>query len=306
MKIRGARTATRVYVLSIQLAVIGSPIICGWLADRYGWPWGFGVAGVGMLIGLMTYLSGRRALPVERPRDAERAQATRESLTWADWRVIAILAVLVPVLATASIGNQQIFNAYLLWAEKSYHLALLGFSFPVTFLISFDSIVSTLTLGLVVLFWRWWATRWREPDELLKIIIGVALAGLGVLALAAAAAQFAATGQRVTLWWGVLFEILNDIGFANVFPVGLALYSRAAPKGLGGTLVAIYLINLFLGNMFVGYLGGLLEKMSGTNFWLLHAALIGASVVVLVVIRMLFGRALSPAYESPAAAATPS
>jgi len=290
----------QIYTLSIQLAVIGSPIICGWLASRFGWQWGFGVAGVGMLIGLSIYLAGRRTLAPERPRIVKGQAAPRAPLTWADWRVIAVLILLIPVLATASIGNQEIFDAYLVWAEKSYNLALLGFSFPVTWLISFDSFVSTVTLGLVVLFWRWWASRWREPDELQKIIIGVAIAALGVLALVAAAAQFAATGQRVSLWWGVLFEILNDIGFSNVFPVGLALYSRAAPKGLGGTLVAVYLINLFLGNMLVGYLGGLLEKMPGASFWLLHAGLIGASAIVLLLIRMMFGRTLSPAYDEPA------
>lgn len=291
----------QIYTLSIQLAVIGSPLLCGWLANRYGWQWGFGVAGVGMLVGLTVYLSGRGTLPPERVRHA--AAAPRPPLTGADWKAVIILVLLIPVLATASVGNQQIFDAYLVWAEKSYHLALLGFSFPVTWLISFDSIMSTLTMALVVLFWRWWAARWREPDELQKIILGVAIAGLGVLALAAAASQFALTGHRVSLWWGVLFELLNDIGFANVFPVGLALYSRAAPKGTAGTLVAIYLVNLFLGNMLVGYLGGLLEKMSGASFWLLHAGLIGGAAVVLLVIRLLFGRTLAPEYGGPAEAA---
>jgi POT family proton-dependent oligopeptide transporter len=293
--------AFQIYTLAIQLAVIGSPILCGWLASRYGWQWGFGVAGVGMLIGLTIYLSARGSLAPDRPRTVAAAAEPRAPLTRADWKVIALLIFLVPVLATASVGNQQIFDAYLVWAEKTYNLSLLGFSFPVTWLISFDSFVSTITLALVVLFWRWWATRWREPDELQKIILGVTIAAVGVLALAAAAAQFAATGHRVSLWWGVLFEILNDLGFANVFSIGLALYSRAAPKGLGGTLVAIYLINLFLGNMFVGYLGGLLETMSGVSFWLLHAGLIGASAVVLLGIRILFGRILAPEYGDPPA-----
>jgi len=290
--------AFQIYFLAIQIAVIFSPIVCGWLADRYGWPWGFGVAGVGMLTGLAIYLSGRRTLAPELPREAKAASEPRGDLSWNDWGVIAVLILMIPVIAVAAVGNQQIFNSYLVWAEKSYRLSLLGFSFPVEWLISFDSIVSTVTLGLVVAFWRWWATRWREPDELLKITIGVAFAALAVVALVGAAAQFEATGHRVTLWWGVVFELLNDIGFANIFPIGLALYSRAAPKGLGGTLVAIYLTNLFLGNMLVGYLGGLLDKMPATSFWLLHAGLIGASAVVLFAIRLLFGRAIAPEYAA--------
>jgi POT family proton-dependent oligopeptide transporter len=206
------------------------------------------------------------------------------------------------VLALGTVGNQEIFNAYLVWAEKAYDLTVFGFAIPVTWLISFDSIVSTATLLLVVLFWRWWATRWPEPDELLKITIGVGIAALAPLALAAAAIANLASHQRVSLWWGVAFEALNDIGFANVLPVGLALYSRAAPKGLGGTLVATYLLNLFVGNLFVGWLGGLLEQMPASSFWLLHAGIMAGAALVLFATRFTVGRALAPPYAEPAAA----
>ena len=97
--------------------------------------------------------------------------------------------------------------------------------------------------------------------------------------------------------------MLNDIGFANVFPVSLALYSRAAPKGLGGMMIAVYYLQLFFGNFLIGYLGGFLGTMSGTTFWLMHAGLMAVSVVLLLAIRLAVGRALSPAYDEPAAAA---
>jgi POT family proton-dependent oligopeptide transporter len=157
-------------------------------------------------------------------------------------------------------------------------------------------------MGGAIAFWRWWATRWPEPDELLKITIGAAIAATAPLALAVAATSFSQTGHRVTLWWGVAFELLNDIGFANVFPVGLALYSRAAPKGLGGTLVAIYLINQFICNFFVGWLGGQLDVMNPGAFWMLHAALIAGAAVILFAVRFTVGRSLAPAYTEAAPA----
>ncbi len=286
--------AFQIYYLGIQIAVIGSPLLCGWLADRYGWHWGFGAAGVCMLIGLAIYLAGRPNLPPERLRQAK--NEARPPLSRGDWRNIVILVVLVPVLAISTVGNLEIFNAYLVWAEKTYDLSPLGFRIPVTWLISFDSIVSTATMALAVLFWRWWATRRTEPDELQKIVLGVVLGALAPLALAAAAVAFSTSGHRVSLWWTVAFELLNDFGFANVLPVGLALYSRAAPRGLGGTLVAVYLLNLFLGNVLVGWLGGLLEKMPAASFWLLHAGIMAAAAAILLVIRLTVGRSLSPSY----------
>jgi POT family proton-dependent oligopeptide transporter len=293
--------AFQIYFLAIQFAVIGSPILCGWLADHYGWHWGFGVAGIGMLVGLTIYLLGRSTLPAERVKEKIQAPA-REPLTASDWRTIAILIVLVPVLATTAVGNQEIFNAYLVWAKRSYDLHLFGYAIPVFWLISFDSIMSVATMAGAVAFWRWWATRWPEPDELLKITIGAAIAATAPLALAAAATVFSHTGHRVTLWWGVAFELLNDIGFANVFPVGLALYSRAAPKGLGGTLVAIYLLNQFMCNFFVGWLGGRLELMDPAAFWTLHAALIAGATLILFAAKFTIGRSLAPAYAEVAPA----
>jgi POT family proton-dependent oligopeptide transporter len=38
------------------------PIMCGWVGARYGWRYGFGLAGVGMLIAIVTYLWGQRYL----------------------------------------------------------------------------------------------------------------------------------------------------------------------------------------------------------------------------------------------------
>ena len=51
----------------MQIAVIASPLVCGTLGQVYGWHWGFGAAGVGMLIGLATYLMGRSRFPPEAP-----------------------------------------------------------------------------------------------------------------------------------------------------------------------------------------------------------------------------------------------
>ena len=60
--------AFQIYFLGINVAVIVSPLVCGTLGQKVAWHWGFGAAGVGMLIGLAVYLSGRRWLPVSRPR----------------------------------------------------------------------------------------------------------------------------------------------------------------------------------------------------------------------------------------------
>ena len=53
-------------------------------------------------------------------------------------------------------------------------------------------------------------------------------------------------GARISLLWSFGYALVNNIGFANIMPVGLALYSRAAPRGLQGLMIGIYYLHLFI------------------------------------------------------------
>jgi len=283
----------QIYFLGIQLAVIISPFICGTLGQRVDWHLGFVAAGVGMVLGLAIYLAGRRNFPPE-PVRTKGDHVERPPLTPRDWKAVILLVVLLPVLAVSIIGNQEIFDAYLVWGEKSFQTQFFGFSMPITWLVSLDAVVSTVTMVGVIAFWRWYSRRWNEPAEITKIVIGVAISSLGPLVLAGCAFVADNTHHPVPLYWALGFHILNDIGFANVLPVGLALYSRAAPKGLGGVMIAIYYMHLFMGNALTGYLGGLLGTMPNSTFWLLHAALMGVAAAILLVARTAFAGFLAP------------
>jgi len=51
-----------IFYMGINIGGAVAPLLTGWLAFRYGWAWGFGVAGVGMLIGLLGFLRGQKYL----------------------------------------------------------------------------------------------------------------------------------------------------------------------------------------------------------------------------------------------------
>ena len=293
--------AFQIFLLAVNIAVIISPLVCGTLGQKVAWHWGFGAAGVGMVIGLLIYLSGRRWLPKEKGRRRSDAAAAPERPPFVpgDWAKIIVLVLLLPLLVLSALGNQQIFNAYLVWGDANYNLAFYGHTMPVTWLISLDAFISTAMIAAAIIFWRWWGTKYREPNEITKLTIGALISALAPLALAAASYQAAATGQKVGLGWGLAFHFINDIGFANVFPVGIALFSRAAPRAVAGTMVGVYYLHLFACNMLVGWIGGFLEKMPAGNFWLIHAGLVGAGGVGLLIVRSFAGRILAPADPGP-------
>ena len=293
--------AFQIYYIFINGGVIAAPLIAGTLGEIYGWHWGFGAAGVGMLIGLTIYLLGRKYLPHDSPvveeKEASPDHAAKTKLTRRDIIAIVVLIGLLPFLTIAIIPNQQIFNAYLLWAEAHAKLPVLPFygkQMPTTWLITLDSIVSVSFLFIAVIFWRLWSKKFREPAEITKIAIGSLIAVTGMLSLVIGAAIAAKSGEKVAIGWLVGFHILNSAGFANVFPVSLALYARVAPAALSATIIGIYYLAFFAANNLVGWIGGLLEKMAATQFWLLHAGLAGVAGITFFLAGGIFGHLLAP------------
>ena len=109
--------AFQIYYLFINGGVIAAPLIAGTLGEVYGWHWGFGAAGIGMLIGLTIYLVGRKYLPPDSPAIEKHERAAKIPLTHREKMGIVALLLLLPVLTIGIMGNQQIFNAYLVWAQ---------------------------------------------------------------------------------------------------------------------------------------------------------------------------------------------
>jgi len=283
----------QVFYIGINGGVIFGPLITGYLGEGIAWHYGFGAAGVAMLIALGIYLSGLKRLPPDPPRGA-RARAEKvvsPALTKREVAVLVLLVLILPVLALSIVGNNQIYNGYLIWAQANADLHFLGIPILTSQMLSVDSIVSVITLVGMVMFWRAWKTRFPEPDELGKIVIGCFFAAAGVACLAAGAALTPA-GQKVSFNWLLAFHLLNDIGFANVLPVGLALFSRAAPKAIAGLVIGFYYLHLWAGNILVGYLGTLYEKMAPVQFWMVHVVMVGGAGAVFLVIKLLFGRLL--------------
>jgi len=51
-----------IFYMGINLGSFLATIICVWLGEEYGWSYGFGAAGIGMLLGLVTFVKGKKYL----------------------------------------------------------------------------------------------------------------------------------------------------------------------------------------------------------------------------------------------------
>jgi POT family proton-dependent oligopeptide transporter len=290
--------AFQIFYIFINVSVIIAPLVSGTLGQKVGWHYGFGCAGVVMVLGLFIYLSGRRWLAAdERPTRQERQE--REKLGREDWMCVLYLVILIPVMAVALLTNQEIFNAYLVWGDQQFDLTLLNNTS--SWLITLDAALSFSMLVAVAAFWKWWSLKHREPDEISKMIIGSVFSIAGGLCLFMAALT-QPHGGKISLFWPVLFHLLNSIAFAHILPIALALFSKIAPRQINATVIGLYYLAFFLANAVVGYVGGLYSSLPTTTFWLIHVASAVFGLVAFAAFKVVLGKRMTSGPREQAAA----
>jgi POT family proton-dependent oligopeptide transporter len=291
--------AFQIFYIFINVSVIVAPLISGTLGQKVGWHYGFGCAGVVMVLGLIIYLYGRRYLAREEVTRRKEEASPREPMTRGDWMCLLYLIILIPVLAVSLLTNQQIFNAYLTWGDQQFDLRLLNNTS--SWLITVDAAVSFTMLVAVAAFWKWWGTHHREPDEISKMIIGSVFTVAGGLALFMAALT-QTPGHKISLAWPMVFELCNSIGFAHVLPISLALFSKIAPKQIAATVIGLYYLCFFIANAVVGYVGGLYSSLPTTTFWLIHVASAAFGLVAFVIFKIVIGKRMQSTPKDQSAA----
>jgi len=51
-----------IFYMGINIGSFAATLLCGWLGETFGWRYGFGAAGIGMIIGLCTFMYGQKYL----------------------------------------------------------------------------------------------------------------------------------------------------------------------------------------------------------------------------------------------------
>ncbi len=282
-----------IFSTGINFGAVVGPLLCGLLAQLYGWHTGFGVAAIFMLAGLATYLVGYRHLPARVARRAGEAA----HLTTADWRVILALVAVMAVTIFQSIGYYQLANVLPVWIQQHVALEVGGLAIPIPWYQSIDPLFSILGVPLLLWVWHRQASRSREPSDLGKIGIGAWLCAASNLILVAAI--MLSRGAPVHPIWPFLYCAGQGIAFLYYWPTLLALVSRTAPARVNATMMGFAFMSLFVANNLIGWIGGFYEKMRPVDFWAMHAAIAATGGVLVLLFGRGLGRMLAVEPEQP-------
>ena len=279
-----AGRAYNVYYVGVNIGGFLAMLVCGALGETFGWHWGFGAAGIGMVTGLLFYLWGQRYLPAETqsPR-VELSAAPRESLARDTLLLLFSLGVAVAVFRSA---YEQVGNTVALWFDTGVDKLAGDFSIPFTWFFAINPLCVML-LTPVLLAW------WRKREAAGLISLPTQRMATGALIVAASYLFLAAlswnAGTGAVPWqWFALFWVVLTFGELFILPTGIGLFARLAPQRLGATTVASWFLATFAGNLAAGLVGTLWSRMSHTAFFVLLAAICALAALAL---RLLDGHA---------------
>jgi POT family proton-dependent oligopeptide transporter len=276
--------AYAIFSAAINIGAVAGPLVCGGVAAAWGWHAGFGVAGVLMLVALLTYLAGQRHLPGGRRR-AERVDYP--PLTSAERRRVRLLVLTIAIVVLPAISYTMIWNIGVLWVDQHAILATPLGEVPASWFNSVDSLASVLAVPPLVALWRWQAKRAREPGDVAKIGIGMALTGASALFMVAGSLISGPDGRASVLWPLACWTGMG-IAFLYYWPVLLALISRAAPAKVNATMMSAGFLALFAGSVIMGWIGSFYGEMHPAAFWTIDAAIgLAGGLIVLAIGRPL-------------------
>jgi len=269
--------AYNVYYVGINVGGFLAPLVCGTLGEFYGWHWGFGAAGVGMLAGLLIYVFGSRYLPEQGPvgRPPVRAAPMRNG------RETALLLLGVGIAVTIFRGAyEQIGNTVALFADAGIDRTTPLMTIPMTWFQSLNPLLVFLMTPALLAHWKRRAETGRELSPLQKMASG-ALIVAGSYLLLALAAALAGDGQASWIWLATYFTVFT-FGELYILPTGLGLFARLAPPALGATTVAAWFLAVFTGSLTAGFVGTLWSHFGHAPYFVILAVIASVAAVLLL------------------------
>jgi POT family proton-dependent oligopeptide transporter len=276
--------AFMIFYMGINLGAFFSPLVCGTLGQLYGWHYGFGAAGVGMVAGLLVYLWGQKHLAPDAISHDANTQQTHEPLTRSEWKAIGGLVLLCVLNIVFWAVYEQQGNTIQLFADRNTDWHIFGWEMPSTWFQSLNPLFIFAGTPLITFFWTYQASRKKEPTSVGKMSIGSVLLGLSFLLLMWVVAGLSPE-TRIHFMWLVGCTVIYTVGELYLSPVGLSLVTKVAPARVVSMMMGMWFLSSFIGNYLSGYIGTFYETMTKDQFFLLLAALGGLTGLAIFAVK---------------------
>lgn len=254
-----------IFYIGINIGALLASISVGLVAYYYGWHYGFGLAGIGMLIGQIIFIWGQKFLVGvgefsggDKASEEEKAAAKRPLTKIEKDRIIVLLLSFLIIIVFWGAYEQAggLMNLYtdtkidrtigLSWMQEIPAAVFQGL--PAFYIIVFGTAIAS--------FWVWWQKKGRESSSLFKMAIGTIIMGLGYIFMIFASKEASADNfGKAAMMWIVLAYLFHTIGELSTSPVALSFITKLAPIKYASLMMGVYFAASGLGDKLAGNIG---------------------------------------------------
>jgi len=285
--------AYTIFYMGVNAGAAFGTILVGYLGETIGWSWGFGLAGIGMVLGLAIFLTGKAALAGKGEPPAPLSRAT-------EWRIygVGLAAVAVAwglIQYQGAIGrllglSGAVMLAYTLYEAFKLPKEARERIFAILFLVAVNpifwglfeqaggslnlytdrfvdrqgvptSLFQSINPIYIILFapafaalWQWLGKRGLEPSAPVKFALALVQGGLSFLVFVWGAESVGAAALTPVLFVFLIY-LLQTTGELCLSPVGLSAMTRLAPAHLGSFIMGAWFYTTALGQFVAGKIG---------------------------------------------------
>jgi POT family proton-dependent oligopeptide transporter len=283
--------AYTIFYMGINLGAALGSLLCGYIGETYGWGYGFGLAGIGMLAGLIVFVWGKPLLLGR----GEPSQPLTKSTEWTMygfgvllvaicWTLIQYqslvgfllggfgLALVSYVIGTAVFKLESedrdrilaamflIMTSIIFWALFEQAGSSLNLftdrhvdrgGVPASVFQSINAIYIILLAPVFATIWTVLARKGLEPSAPLKFGLGIIQVGLGFLVLVWGA-NSVGIDVATPVAFIFLIYLLHTTGELCLSPVGLSAMNRLAPAHMASLIMGTWFFASATGNFAAG------------------------------------------------------
>ncbi|OUS03522.1 MFS transporter [Flavobacteriales bacterium 33_180_T64] len=262
-----------IFYIGINLGAFLGALIVGAVAAKWGWHYGFGLAGIGMALGQIMYMFGLKHLTgvgdFMGSKDSPDKELMKKPLNKVekDRMLVMFLSFLIIIVFWGAF--EQAGGLMSLYTEQktnrvlSFSLPFIGNEVPAAIFQSINAFFIIILGTAIGGFWYRWGKKGKESSSLFKMAIGVIIMAFGFFFMSKASTEVVMDGESVVeksaMIWLVLAYLFHTIGELCASPVALSFITKLAPLKYASFMMGAYFAATGLGNKVAGFVGEMSE-----------------------------------------------
>lgn len=192
-----------IFYMGINLGSVIATIVCGYLGETFGWHYGFGAAGIGMLIGLVTFLAGQKHLKgIAEPTQPKLLKKKTAGISTEYW--IYLGGLLMVAVSWKLVQNNEIVGSLLSASIGIMSVIIIYFAMRKCNKVERDRLFAiSILIFFSVVFWALFEQAGSSLSLLTDRVIDRNLWGIEIKA-----SQFQALNPAFIIFLAPLFSIL--------------------------------------------------------------------------------------------------